>query len=358
MLTVGLDVHHRTSSICVLNQDGKVVKESRLRGGFDDVVSSLAGLAEPFRVCYEASTGYGALHDRLAPIAQRVVVAHPGQVRLIFKSKKKNDRVDAKKLATLMFLDQIPTVHVPSMNVRAWRRLIEARRGTVDKQTRVKNGIRSILRSYAVAAPRALWTAKGRVFLVGLELPTPQARLELDLLIEELDSLGRMLKRMTQELDRIARGHPGVRLLRTIPGVGARTAEAFAAYVDDPSRFRKSKCIGSYFGMVPSQDQSAFTDRRGHITKEGPATVRKYITEAAWRAIKLSPTVGAFYQRVLHEDPQRNRIALIATAHHLLRVMLAMLKTGEVWRSPEEKTCSGKKKRAGHAGRKVAAVTT
>jgi transposase len=346
MLTVGLDVHHRTSSLCVLNSDGKVVKEQRIRGGFDEVVSTLKGLSGPFRVCYEASTGYGTLYDRLTPFAARVAVAHPGHLRLIFRTKKKTDRVDARKLATLMYLDQVPSVHVPSLDTRAWRRLIEARRKTVDKQTRVKNGVRAILRSYAIKAPRSLWAAKGRSFLAELELPSAPARLEMDLLLTELDSLRRILARMTQELDRIASGHPGVQLLRTIPGVGARTAEAFAAYVDDPARFRKSKCIGSYFGVVPCQDQSAATDRRGHITKEGPATVRKYATEAAWRAIKLSPTVRAYYERVLNQDPQRDRIALIATAHYLLRVMLAMLKTGELWRHPEEKkTPSGKKTR-------------
>ncbi len=117
-----------------------------------------------------------------------------------------------------------------------------------------------------------------------------------------------------------------------IPGVGIRTAEAVIAYVDDPHRFSNVKSVGSYFGMVPCQDASAGKNHLGHITRQGPATVRKLLTEATWQGIRRSPELKAYFERVLHGDPDRKKIALVATAHHLLRAMLTMLKTGEVWR--------------------------
>ena len=73
--------------------------------------------------------------------------------------------------------------------------------------------------------------------------------------------------------------------------------------------------------------------RFGHITKEGPATVRKLLVEAAWQGIRRDTTLRSYYERVRREDPKRGKIAIVATAHHLLRVMHAMLRTGEVWRS-------------------------
>lgn len=333
MLTVGFDAQSRSGALCVLNADGKVLSERRVKGGFGEAVAELGRLREPFRVCFEASLGYGTLHDGLAalPRCRQVTVAHPGQLRLIFRSKRKNDRVDAKKLATLLLLDQVPAVHVPRLDVRGWRMMLEHRRRMVDQRTRAKNGLRSILRSHAIKAPRGLWSKKGLEWLAGLELPTRGAALKRDMLLEDLRHADRQVKRVTDELDEIGAKHPGVALLRTIPGVGPRTAEAFVAYVDDPHRFRRSKCIGAYFGLVPCQDQSASTNRLGHITREGPATVRKFVTEAAWRGIFKSPSLRAYYERIVGEDPARNRIALIATAHHLLRVMLAMLKTGRVW---------------------------
>ena len=121
-------------------------------------------------------------------------------------------------------------------------------------------------------------------------------------------------------------------LLKTIPGVGARTAEAVAAYVDDVKRFARNKQVGSYFGLVPCQDASADRNRLGHITGDGPAVVRKFLCEACWQGVRRSPTLRAFFNRVMHDDPDRKKIALVACAHHLARVMGAMLRTGEVWR--------------------------
>lgn len=143
---------------------------------------------------------------------------------------------------------------------------------------------------------------------------------------------------MTRELDRIGAKHAGVALLKTIPGVGPRTAEAVCAYIDDPRRFRKTKCIGAYFGLVPCQDSSAGTNRLGHITREGPATARKLLVEAAWQGIRRSPTIRAGFERIAGGKDDRRKIALVATAHWLLRVMLAMLRSGEAWRHDDKPT--------------------
>jgi transposase len=121
VLYVGLDVHLNQSTFCVLDSNGNQRMIRTVRGHWSVAVSVLAGLEEPFAICFEASCGFGPLHDRLKEIARRVVVAHPGQVRLIFRSKRKNDRIDAQKLAKLLFLGEVPPVHVPSVDVRAWR---------------------------------------------------------------------------------------------------------------------------------------------------------------------------------------------------------------------------------------------
>ncbi|MFN7022056.1 MAG: transposase [Phycisphaerales bacterium] len=127
MLYVGLDVHQRSSMLCVLDGQGNERERRSVTGHPRLVVERLRMLGEPFEVCYEASCGYGWLHDELRPIAARVVVAHPGQLRLIFRSKRKNDRVDTQKLAKLLFLGEVPPVHVPSGGTRTWRSMVEHR---------------------------------------------------------------------------------------------------------------------------------------------------------------------------------------------------------------------------------------
>lgn len=335
----GLDAHHKSSTLCILDANGQEVKCLTLRGGgwgWDRVVQTLRNLDAPVCVCFEASLGYGTLYDRLATVCRRVVVAHPGRLRLIFRSKRKNDRVDAQKLAKLLYLDEVPPVHVPSVDVRGWRELVETRRRTIDKRTRAKNGLRALLRGLGITSPRSLWTRKGRAWLAELQLPTPIAQLRRAMLCEELDHLDKQVKLVTAELDRLAERHPGVKLLMTIPGIGPRTAEAFIAYVDDPHRFARTRRIGAYLGLIPNQDASGGVNRLGHITREGPATVRKLLTEASWRAVKSCPHLRSCFERITQGKPDRRKTALVATAHKLCRIMLAMLKSGECYRTPAE----------------------
>jgi transposase len=331
MLTVGMDVHQGGTAVCILDENGARVKRFAHRGHPRELAAVLSRLSEPFQAGFEASCGSGTLHDLLAPIAARVVVAHPGHLRLIFRSKKKHDRVDAEKIAKLLYLGEIPQVHVPGVETRAWRELIVTRDRAVSRRTASKNGLRSLLRSHLIKTPRGLWTKDGLVWLAGLELPTPAARLRRDVLLEDLAHAERQVARLERELDRIGRAHAGVGLLRSIPGVGARTAEAVCAFIDEPRRFG-AKRIGSYFGLVPRQDQSGTTNRLGHITREGPPVVRRLLTEAAWRSIRCSPRVRALHDRIRRGEKERGKLALVATSHYLARVMLAMLQSGEAWR--------------------------
>lgn len=340
MLTVGIDWHQRSSSVCVLDEHGCRIRNFKMQNHPRALVERLRRELEgqAFQVGLEASCGSGTLFDLLSAIARRVVVMHPARLRLIFASKRKNDRIDAERLAKLLYLDEAPQVHVPTLEVRAWRELVQTRDAAVKKRTRAKNGLRALLRSLLIKAPKGLWSKAGRAWLAEVDLPTACARVRRDLLLEEVCHFDRQITLLNRELNRIGSKHAGVTLLRTIPGVGPRTAEAFCAFVDDPRRFG-SKTIGAYLGLVPRQDQSGSMNRMGHITREGPAVVRRLLAEAAWRSTQLSAEVKAFYERVKRGDPERRKIALIATAHYLARVMLVMLQTGEVWREtpqPEE----------------------
>jgi transposase len=335
MLYVGLDVHLKQSTFCVLDSNGNQRTIRTVRGHWSVVVSVLASLEEPFAICFEASCGFGPLHDQLREIARRVVVAHPGQVRLIFRSKRKNDRIDAQKLAKLLFLGEVPPVHVPSVDVRAWRAMIEHREGVVARVVRTKNKLRALLRGLGIDVPHRghrLWTKYGLKWVASLELQTPLDRLRRDQLLAELATDREAVRLVTRELDKIAGDHLGVKRLTTIPGIGPRTAEAFVAYLDDVTRFSHAKQVGSYLGLVPSQDSSGSVNRLGHITRQGPPTARKLLVEAAWQSIHRSPTVAAYYQRIRRDDPERNKIALVATAHYLARVMFALLRKQQDWK--------------------------
>lgn len=334
MIYIGLDAHVKSSAICVLDSNGKQICNRQVRGYWPKVIEELKKVMEdfggPMSICFEASCGSGHLHDQLKRIAKRVVVAHPGQLRLIFRSKKKNDRVDARKLATLLFLDQVPPVYVPGRYVRSWRQTIEYRMRLVNKRAQTKNQIRALMRSYGIEPHKKLWSKEGMGWLSRLEMPDELSSFRLSLLLDELVGLIGKVREVERVLAREAKRNPAVDVLMTIPGIGIRTAECLVAYIDDPHRFSGNK-VGSYFGLVPSLDSSAGVIHLGHITKQGPPTARKLLTEAAWLSIRKSKKVRSRYERIMNGDPDRKKIAIIATAHYLLRVSHSLLMTGEVW---------------------------
>jgi transposase len=337
MLYVGLDVHSNKINMTVIRQDGQVERRCQMRS-VAEMIEQLKRLPGPFKAAYEASCAYGLYYEVLTPLAQQVVVAHPGRLHMIFRSKRKNDRNDADWLARLLLVDAIPAVHVPAPEVQAWRELITFRRRLAQKRTRVKNALRALLRTVGVRPARkpGLWTHRGLAWLRTLPFCQLSHAIKRDLMLDELAALTAQVARVEKHLDQIAENNLSICQLQSVPGIGPRTAEAIVAFVDDPHRFRHSKSVGSYFGLVPCQDQSGSTNRLGHITREGSATVRHLLTEAVWRGVRKSPTIARYFARVQREDPDRKKIAIVATAHYLIRVMWAMLKNGTLWRETHE----------------------
>ena len=286
----------------------------------------------PFEVWYEVSTGFGRFYALLTTLAVRVAVAHPGLRRPIYRSKKKNDRLDAHKLAKLLQVVEVTKVYVPAADICTWRKLITFRKRLIEKRPRAKNGIRCPLRSLGINLPTefGLWTNRRIAWLKSLEFNQSRHALKRSVLLEELETHSKHIRLVEQERLVSSKDSPGVQLLQTISGVALRSAESVVAFIDNPHRFPNSKRLGSYFGLMPSQDQSGGTNRMHHITKEGCPVMRAMLTEAVWQTVRRSPTVKSFQQRVPRGKPNRRRISMIATSHYLVRVMWSMLKNGVV----------------------------
>jgi transposase len=174
-----------------------------------------------------------------------------------------------ERLAKLLYLGETPTVHVPSPEDRAWRELINCRSQVTAKRTRAKNSVRALLRSAGVVPLKqpGLWAKRGLAWLRQVPLPTASQQSRRDLLLEEIETLIRQIQRIEQQLNHQAHCSPAVTCLRTIPGVGVRTAEAAAVFIDDPLRFPHSNSVGRYFGLDPLKTSQA--RRNGSGTSHG-----------------------------------------------------------------------------------------
>jgi len=122
-----------------------------------------------------------------------------------------------------------------------------------------------------------------------------------------------------------------VQRMRTIPGVGARLAEAFVASVDDPRRFRTGRQVGSYFGLTPRQYQSGSADRQGRISGQGNRLVRSLLVEVSWLGLRTNEWMRAIYERVRRGSRSRKKIAIVAVARRLAVLCWALMRYESRW---------------------------
>jgi transposase len=338
---IGFDIDSKETVACVV-QEGQKDRFTTLKADTEMMKKFLQNQKEPqtkLHLTYEISGQAGYIYDELIDCVDDIAVSNPSKLTWIYRTSKKNDRIDARKQAILLSIGEIPKVHMPSREVRQWRITIQHRRKTVSKVCLVKNRIRALLKSNGhnkAAHQGSWWKIANRLWMQRLasneEIKADYLwRMSLSDMLEELELLELQLKRVTKYLDDYLDKQPGSRLLMSIPGVGPRTAEAVLAYTDDIRRFARTKQYCAYFGMTPKLDESGSTKRLGHISKQGPSVVRWLITESSWRVIKKSPSLRAFYNRVMNGQNNRKKIAIVAVARKLLGIMRAMLVTGELF---------------------------
>jgi transposase len=291
MINVGMDVHW-DKTVCHLFDPEAAAPQKHRHATVPTTAEGLRSVLAPFkgrcRVAFEVGTQAQWVASVVRPLAGEVQVANPARIPWLFRDGRKNDKLDARKLATLLHLEQLPTVHLPSADVSAWRALINYRRSLVRRRTMLKNQVRAILRTFHQRCPhKSCWTRRGRAWLSSLAFDAAR-KVMMQGLLMELDMLEQRLRECEAQLDAIAATQSEVALLRTIPGIGPRSAEAIVAFADDVRRFADRKVFASYFGMTPTQDSSGRIERHGHISKRGPSVVRWVLIEAVHRSTRVA----------------------------------------------------------------------
>jgi transposase len=334
---IGFDIDDKKTVACVV-QDGK-------KDSYDTIPTDVAMMRHwlkeqrksrtKLHLTLEVSGQAGWLYDELIDSVDTLTVSNPAKMTWIFRTSKKTDRIDARKQAVLLQMGEIPKVHMPGKDIRQWRLQIQHRRKLVSSSTQTKNRIRMLLKNHGYRQPDykgSWWKKANRNWMRQLsETVSADWSEMLSDLLDQLALYEGQITHRTEKLNERLSRHAGGYLLQTIAGVGPRTAEAVLAYTDEVDRFRRGKEYCSYFGMTPKLDESGSTRRLGHISKKGPSVVRWLIVESAWRAIKNSPSLLAFYERVRHGQDKRKKIAIVATARKMLSIMRAMQITGEIF---------------------------
>ena len=252
--------------------------------------------------------------------------------------KRKTDKDDALKLARMAAMNELKSVHMPSEEHREFRSLVKYRKTLDWRINKIKNTIRAWFVNHGITIDRGdkAWHT-GRTLINSYRKPLTECsanelwRGELDIELTQLDSLSKQLDVVVKKLEAIGKNDPRIVRLRTIPGVGPRTAEILVACLDDPHRFANGRQVSAYFGLVPRQFQSGETDRNGRITKRGNPLARTILVECAWASLRYNPWAKGVYERICGKQKTRKKKAGVALARKIAVIAWAMLRDEKDW---------------------------
>jgi len=326
----GLDVSMEETHICVSDREGAVIHEARAPSTPEAIANELAKAPICRRVVFETGRMAPMLYHGLTRHGLPIVCVESRQAYQALKSlaTHKTDRNDARGLAHLARTGFFKPAHVKSLPAHAIRSLIIARKKLVGLRVTLENQIRGLAVVFGVRLPRALTAAFIEEALEASEGIAGLSAAMQGLAAARAAVLAAIVANDT-DMKRMVRASQNCRRLMTIPGVGQLTALAFTAAIDDPERFRRSRDIGAYLGLVPRRYQSGEVDYTGSISKCGDRRVRTLLYEAAnvmltrYRGrLKLKDWALAIAKR------STMRKARIALARRLAIIMHAMLRDG------------------------------
>jgi len=299
-------------------------------------VNHSAGEAEKFyrdlkqqgisvRVGMEA-TGYSRWFERLlVELGFEVWIGDPAVIKTKRVRKQKTDREDARLLLKLMLEDRFPGIWGPSPENRDVRQLLWHRHRLVQMRTRIMNQLQALAMNENQCRKSKLWSERGRAEFEKLPLSFWASRRRQELL-ELLDWMNPKIEELTAAVEQEAKKRPDALRLMTHPGVGPITALAYVLIIGTPARFPRGKQIGTYVGMIPSEDSSGGKQRLGHIRKQGNSLLRFLLVEAAQAAARIHPD---WRRRYVHLAMRRHKnIAKVAMGRRMAIELYWMWRNG------------------------------
>lgn len=339
MRILGIDLGQSKSAWELLDTQTGAVAAGQMPMN-DDTLARLLQRTRPDQLVVESGPLAARVHDQATAVGVAVLVADTTQDAWRWKNvKRKTDADDAHKLVRLAALGQINPVHIPAPAVRARRHLLEYRQALVAEQTRCKNRLRATLLLQGLKLPggKTGWSAAARAVLAAEARPLAECGAEelwrgvLHTELMHLEQVQADLATVTAKLDTLAKADPQVAQLRSIGGIGVRTAEALVTVLDQPRRFASRRQVTAYVWLAPRRYQSGQMDRSGRISKRGSALLRALLNQAAWVAVRCNPELRAFFLRLGGGTKKRRRPALVAVMRKLLVIGWALLRDGTVY---------------------------
>lgn len=277
---IGIDIGDRISHACALDQAGNITERFKIATN-KQVFSDCFEKMSPVTVVIEVGSHSPWISRLLEDIGHRMIVANANRVKAIHKALNKSDKRDAEFLARLGRADErllAPLKH-RGEQAQAHRAVLGARNNLVECRTKLINCVRGTVKGFGERLPSC--SADYFVDKCRSLIPKP-LRPALLPLIRTIEELSLRIKVFDKKIGKLCEEeYPETGLMMQVPGVGPLTALGMALTIEEPGRFRKSRDVGPYLGLVPRQHSSGDSDPQLHITRAGDVYLRKLLVQAA-----------------------------------------------------------------------------
>lgn len=343
MWYIGVDAHKKHCSMTIKDEHGQLVRRQKFNHKPDAWRAAFADVPKGSKVAIECIGWYQPIFDLLEAMGLKPVLVHAKNVALIAKSRKKTDKVDADILCDLLRTGFLPTAHAPGKDTRELRELTRHHDDVVKAMTAAKNRVHRLLERAWVEEPAVsdLFGREGREFLATARVSEAQ-RVVLGALLQDLDGLEKIRDTLEHEVAKRVLHDPQVELLLSQDGVGVMGAATLRAEIDTPDRFSNRKKIRSNFGVATSVRDSADTERRGRITKQGPGVVRKYLVQGAPHFTRNNE--NSRKKQVGLAKKRGKGVARMAVAGDMLDTSYQILKTKTPYKFADPKRVEAKRR--------------
>jgi transposase len=279
-LTVGVDLGDQWSNYCILGLGGETLREGQFRTRRQEVEEFFQGLAIS-RVVIEVGTHSAWIREVIAGLGHEVLVANAQRMEGRKRRRRKNDRIDAVKLARLGRVDpkSLYPIQHRSTEVREDLLVIRVRDSLVESRTKLISTVRGMVKTMGA---RVQGCSSVSFSAKAAEQIPAEVRETLEPLLRLIQTLSEEIKSYEKRIEKLgSEKYMDTKLLRQVNGVGPVTSLAYVLTLETPQRFKRSRDVGPYLGLVPQQEDSGDSQPQLGISKAGDRMLRKLLVGSA-----------------------------------------------------------------------------
>ena len=329
MITIGCDAHLKTSTMTVLNHDGKKLMSTKLENEPKALLEFVRQFSGPKQFAIETNYNWPVYYDLLNPEVDEFHLLHAKKLKTIIQSQSKCDKSDADEIAHLTHIGYIPKSHTANAVSRQFRRLLRNRIKTAQRISSIKNQVHAILNANIFYSEKpksfkSLFCQRGLEYLQGVAFPSHE-RFVIDRLLEQMNYLNKYKETFEEHIQNISFFSDQMELLQSVPAMKGKVLNyTILSEIDGIEHFKNSDALVSYAGLIPRDKSSGQKLRKGRLKTECNEFLKWAMLEAVFPAIRKDRGLRDYYYEV--KKNKNSSTARIAVARRLLRTIYHVLK--------------------------------